>query len=641
MMRCEMKNMDGGRLTGLVSLMLVVTFLMFAAAPETVMAGTASGSTTRTETGIPEDAACQNGEIIVTFNTTVSDQRAENVARSEGGTLEETIDLGTGAQARTTAFIQTEDDVPIQQTLRDYEEKYGVASVQPNYKYTIREGSGTTDTRASGLWHFDTMQIEKAWKLVQNKRTATGHRSKVRVAVLDTGVDTSHEDLQQNLDQERCVSVVASGSTADGAYPKLTSDPEGHGTHVAGLIGADANNGKGVAGAASGSQNDLLDLFVVKVMDDNGEGDDWDIVRGIQYALSQGASVINMSFGGPMPAGYDDTLLKTAVNSAVRQGATVVCAAGNSASAQKEVPASYSSTISVANSDRWWFLNETSTFGSTLDVTAPGTEVISTYPSNRYVKDTGSSMSAPLTASVAALLYAADPNVTPARVRTILHETATDLYTKGKDSWSGYGCVNAYRAVKDLIDGTKSQTRHLSTSFKLSGRTYQSVALKWNKASGTASYTLEQKSNGFYFRRWKGTGTRVKVKKLTCGKNYGFRVVANRSSTGKLTGSVIGFATVRPAPSRVKKVKTKKEKGSIRVSFQKVSGASGYRIYRATKKKGSYRSVKTLRKGKTTGWTNQKLKKGKKYYYKVAAYRTVKGKKVFGSKSDSAGATVR
>lgn len=295
------------------------------------------------------------------------------------------------------------------------------------------------DTHRQIQWALDRLAAEDLWE----QAAASGvDPTGVDVAVLDTGVDDSHPDLAGAVGPG--IDYVAPGG--DG-----TADGHGHGTHVAGVIAAVANNGVGITGFAPG-----MTITPVRVLDDTGSGWDSDIAEGIVYAVDHGAEVINLSLGSTSPG-----VSATAVEYAVARGVVVLAAAGNERAAGNPVtyPAAYPDVIGVAASDRYDAIASFSNTGSYVDLTAPGVSIASTVPGG-YSYMSGTSMATPYAAAVAGFLAAADPSLSPAQVTATLTGTADDLLTSGRDDSSGYGLVDpreALCAVAGCPGGAPSQ----------------------------------------------------------------------------------------------------------------------------------------------------------------------------------------
>jgi subtilisin family serine protease len=265
----------------------------------------------------------------------------------------------------------------------------------------------------------------------------TGARNAVTVAVIDTGVDMRHPDLEGR--------VVAGKNIADNTDDP--TDDDGHGTHVAGIIGARANNRTGVAGVSWGAT-----LLAVKVLAADGSGTDCDVALGIVSAVQAGARVLNLSLGADgAPCGG---VQQAAVDYATRNDAVTVVAAGNNAKQgnKQNAPADCSGVLAVGATDARDKVAPFSAHLSYVAVSAPGVSIESTYydPKARrhgYARLSGTSMATPFVAGVAALLLSKHPDWTPQKVMDRITTTADDRGIKGRDDYYGAGRVDAARAL--------------------------------------------------------------------------------------------------------------------------------------------------------------------------------------------------
>lgn len=244
-----------------------------------------------------------------------------------------------------------------------------------------------------------------------------------KVVVLDTGV-APHFDLK--LDGEK-------DFTNSGVI-----DRQGHGTHVAGIIGAIANNGMGVAGIAPACK-----LWSGKVLSDNGSGSIRSIVDGITWAIDEiKADVINLSLG--LPAGFETVKeMEKICEYANDKGVTIIAAAGNEGGKVGQ-PADYNSTLAIAAVDSRKRHARFSNSGPEVDFASAGVDVYSTHLRNSYARLSGTSMAAPQIAGVAALIISDfinknDRKPTPSEVKTALLKIAYDIGPKGWDELYGHG----------------------------------------------------------------------------------------------------------------------------------------------------------------------------------------------------------
>jgi len=256
----------------------------------------------------------------------------------------------------------------------------------------------------------------------------------VTVAVVDSG-SGPHPDLAANLLPGR--SFMNSSETQDGN----DVDAGGHGSHVAGIIAAAANNGIGGSGVAPNAK-----ILPIKVLDQAGQGDARDVAAGVRFAADSGAKVINLSLGGAT----ESPSLTQAIQYANDKGALVVAAAGNGGATDKpKWPASLDLTIAVTAVDSSKSVTSFDQRGDYIDIAAPGASIISTAKGD-YVALSGTSMAAGFVAGAAALLFAAEPRISNIQVREILLSTATDIGEQGRDQTFGVGFLNLVAALAEL-----------------------------------------------------------------------------------------------------------------------------------------------------------------------------------------------
>jgi thermitase len=236
----------------------------------------------------------------------------------------------------------------------------------------------TNDPYADQQWALTEVQALTLWGI------STGNRG-ILVAVLDTGIDTKHEDLKGK--------VVAEVNFTDSPTPY---DIYGHGTHIAGIIAANSNNGIGITGVAPESR-----LMNVKVANDKRQCQASAVAHGIVWAVDKGAHVINISLQFAEPSAE----LENAVNYAWSQGAVIIAAAGNEGGQSPVYPAFYENCIAVAATSQDGSLAPLSNRGDWVDVAAPGFNIYSTLPNNSYGYKSGTSFAVAHISGLAALLF--------------------------------------------------------------------------------------------------------------------------------------------------------------------------------------------------------------------------------------------
>lgn len=263
--------------------------------------------------------------------------------------------------------------------------------------------------------------IERIGALEAHEQDIRGENASV--AVLDTGIDPTHEDLQENIGEGNAI------IPCQGECEEEWDDDEGHGTHVAGTIAA-LDNEIGVLGVAPETT-----LHAVKVLDAGGAGTPSTIADGLVWAAQQGYDIANMSLGSASPS----VTLQLAIEFAHEQGTLLVGAAGNDGISQVNFPAAYEEVIAVSattpDDELAWFSN----FGPEIELAAPGVDVLSTLPGDNYAEFSGTSMATPHVSGTGALLMALGYSAEEAR--GFMNETAEDLGLPSEEQ--GSGLVNA------------------------------------------------------------------------------------------------------------------------------------------------------------------------------------------------------
>jgi type VII secretion-associated serine protease mycosin len=293
------------------------------------------------------------------------------------------------------------------------------------------------DPYLSEQWGWFDIHADKAY--------ATGYQGKgVVVAVLDTGVDHKHPDLKAN--------IVEGWNFVDNNNE--TTDLDGHGTHVAGIIAATTNNGIGIAGIAPEAK-----IMPLKVLSKSGGA--WiNLDKAILYAANHGVEIISMSLGGQVTTVLSPTVL-AAIFIASQKNVTLIASAGNENTNSKSYPAAYPNVIAVSAISKNHSRASFSNYGNYITFTAPGVNILSTMPtypvtlttqydlSENYDSLSGTSMACPFVSGVVALLLSKYPSLTPNMVKDTLAAQAMDLGEKNWDPYFGYGIPDAYMVVTE------------------------------------------------------------------------------------------------------------------------------------------------------------------------------------------------
>lgn len=270
----------------------------------------------------------------------------------------------------------------------------------------------------------------------------------VVVAIIDSGVERSHPDLQDKFLRDANGKIVGAnfvGKGARGQPDDRWDDGNGHGTHVAGLVAASSNNREGIAGVAACGN---VKLMPIRVMGNDGSGNSLEIDRGIQWAAAKGADIINLSLGSNSVSFSKAQQKKSLYEDLAKQGVIVFAAAGNDGAIngasvnyggrrayQYSFPASYDKVIAVASTTSRNSLSNFSNRGEFIDIAAPGSDTLSTYPGRTYRSLSGTSMATPVAAGAYALALA---SVRSQGNERFSYETASELLLSSIDSRVGF-----------------------------------------------------------------------------------------------------------------------------------------------------------------------------------------------------------
>lgn len=274
------------------------------------------------------------------------------------------------------------------------------------------------DVYYASAWHLPKIQAPSAWD------TSLG--AGVTIAILDSGVDGTHPDLQGKL--------VPGWNFFDGN--SNTSDVYGHGTKVAGSAAAASNNATGVTGVAWNAK-----IMPVRISDTAGYAYYSTIAEGIYWAADNGAKVVNVSY-----AVHGSASVRTAANYLKTKGGLLINSAGNSGALDATL--ANSAMISVSATAIGDIRASWSSFGDYVDVSAPGAGIWTTVSGGGYAAVSGTSFSSPITAGVVALMMSANPALKPSELEDILKTTSVDLGAAGADREFGVGRINAAAAVQ-------------------------------------------------------------------------------------------------------------------------------------------------------------------------------------------------
>lgn len=330
------------------------------------------------------------------------------------------------------------------------------------------------DSLSADQYALGILKAVKCWELATGKG--------VRVAVVDTGIDWDHPDLKNRLAVNPAEDINKNGKfepwpstmeingitgDLDGAdndgngytddvigydfvhqrvanigdardRDPIPADEQGHGTSVAGVIAAQANNEIGIAGLAHGAR-----IVTLRAFDATGNADEGNIAAAIVYAALNQIPVVNMSFGD----GVDSPVLRDAVQFAAAMGCFLVASAGNTGTVSRQFPSGYNNVLAVGATNARDVRAVFSSTGSLVNMVAPGEAIVTTAVGSRYRTVNGTSFSAPYVAATAALMLELHPELTAQEIRGVLLETCKDLGASGWDREYGTGRLDSYAAL--------------------------------------------------------------------------------------------------------------------------------------------------------------------------------------------------
>lgn len=543
-----------------------------------------------------------------------------------------------------------------------------VVSVEPNGLMdvaSLQEELQVNDPKVEELYYLKDIKVPATWTR-WNRSECNFLRT--CVAVIDTGLDITHDDLKNMYLKDKSISMVGSDDNyvtqpmnLDNCYLKNVRGDR-HGTSIAGIIAAQSNNSKGIVGITSmnNCDNGICDLMAINASIRVPYGDGFEArvgidktVEGILYAVNNGADVINLSFEDPNKY----AALEDAINYAYSKNVVVCAAAGNGASNIPCYPAAYDHVISVAGWDSsinapW----ESSNYHSTVDITAPACALVVCGINSTYkIVPGGTSYSSPMVAAAAAILAGMrDENgfyLNVDEIEEILCSKAKDVYTPGKDDYTGSGLLNISSAFEEARK--RILNRNTLQNFVASAKNYQAITMRWRWIPWAEQYVVYRSTdpNGTYTAikhlRWEDSEVSSPTwyfTDTTCdtGTTYYYKVRAAATYGdafvySKFSPVVSAKCTLAAPESLTLTAGT----GKVTASWNKVAGATGYRVFRATSKTGTYTRIKNIANANTLSYADTSVKAGTTYYYKVRAYRTVNGKDILSDFSNIVGKTAK
>lgn len=596
--------------------------------------------------GLPEDAEniVENEIIVVYDDAGVSEKKSEKIQRKAEDALsdiniEVTDEIAeSGDEQGTIVSAQIPEEMSVNEAVKEAIKDENVSYAQPNYKYELMDEVGSeeaveTETKGSltndlyvksgYAYYLNHTKTLDAWEAARSNHAVT-------VAVFDSGCRLSHEDLKNNVLKNLAYDAYYKHQlTADNA--PNGGDPNGHGTHVSGLIAAQAGNGLGIAGTSYNAN-----ILPIKICDNNGENaTTQSILNGIFYCqklvdngVLKNLRVINMSTGyyATSDSFYTDFMLETYLEDlAYGYNVLTVCAGGNGDSVGTPYtismyPSDFDVCLSVTALNKNGYNCSWSDFNEAKDISAPGEHIYSTYNRNdrSYVSMSGTSMASPIVSGICALLWSRNINWSVSRIKEAIENTASPVpdnktgIRKGRTG--SHGAVNAAAALYYLTGTTYNQTSISSSNISLSAESYTYNG-KAKKPKVTVRYGDITLAEGRDYTV--SYSNNVKV---------GTAVVVVKGLGNFHTGAVKKTFFIIPKGTSISKL-TKKSNG-FHVRWKKqTKQTKGYQIQYSTNKTLKRAKTTTINQAETTSMTISKLKKKKTYYVRIRTYKIVKGKR--------------
>jgi Subtilase family len=364
-------------------------------------------------------------EIVAEIDGALSDAQADELARRHGLVRLESQNFPL--IGGTVGLFRVTDRRPLETARGELASEAGVRSAQPNFRYVLQEQKQEPKPDQKAVTEGDPAQYALA-KLRLPEAHTLAHGANVIVAVIDSGIDVRHPELAGSI----AASFDALGSK---------EGPHVHGTGIAGAIVAHAR----LMGSAPAAK--ILAIRAFGVAPSGAESSSYVILKGLDYAASHGAQIINMSFAGPK-----DALIERGIAAVAAKGIVMVAAAGNAGAKSPPLyPAANENVIAVSATDDHDRLFSASNRGGYVAVAAPGVDIFLPAPDDKYQMTSGTSFSAAYVSGIAALALERNPALKQDDIRAILMKTARDLGTPGRDDLFGAGEADAYATVTAAV----------------------------------------------------------------------------------------------------------------------------------------------------------------------------------------------
>lgn len=532
------------------------------------------------------DLGYMSGEVLAVVKSGVDEKDIPSLFDDERMSVKAVSDYN---DEKKLVKLSIPLEYTVETAIEKLEQNTSVDYVQKDYVYqteSIFAEEVLNDYYADNLYYLNAVKAPEAWEFIKG----VPHQ-KVRVGIIDTGAQLDHPDLENVINKDLSVRI-----TCDGIIAPLRGDNGLHGTHVSGIVSAQANNKIGVAGVASAVNNDLIEL--VEIGSDTGTGNNLSafvIYKAVIYAIDNNIRVINMSLGG---ATDPDNIFQSAIDLAIKSGCVVVCAAGNDNSSDYAYPSDCTGAISVIALDESCQGRASySNYGGTDNkVSAPGTNILSTIPESfgeynflrGYEKLSGTSMATPVVTAEVAMMLSVNPTLTSTAVKDIIYKTCTDMGEQGYDKNYGYGKVNICDAVRTAYN---TPVNDMPTAVKLSASSITIV--KGDTYKVRASVTSTGNNKGVYYHTEDNGIAKVSQDGIITGVSDGetkLIVSTENSITAECVVKVKSNGSTKLNAPKVDAIQTGAYTGA-RIRWSKIDNADYYQVYATTGDDNTFRYI--------------------------------------------------
>ncbi|MCI8956260.1 MAG: S8 family serine peptidase [Eubacterium sp.] len=407
----------------------------------------------------------ETGKVLAIFDGEATEEEIQAVCEAQNGEIKSMYKDFTGDYV---AEISISLGQTVDMASEAYSEYSITEAVDSNDYYDVEEsvGGSTNDPNLNNQYYLDNIHVKEAWDYVSSHP-----HDKVLVGVIDTGIQMNHPDIINMISPYSAdVTEDTPVLLKDCAQPAKTY----HGTGVASVIAAEANNNRQMAGVASCYNNDVVEILAVQASTFYEEHGKYmfsltNLLKAMSYCANQGVKVVNMSLGGYQYNSIEEEM----VNQLTDAGIIVVCSAGNDHTANTHYPSDFEKAISAVATTVDNEIAGFSNYGSNKNICAPGNNIFMLDDHSGTKFANGTSFASPVVSAVAAMMCSINSELNYFDVKRIMANTATDLALGSRDKVP-FGIINAAKCIEYTVGYTPE------TLFKFESESYQNLAYKKN-----------------------------------------------------------------------------------------------------------------------------------------------------------------